>query len=169
MTNAIIHASHVDNISSTPYSLDLLPDTLFELLTISINDARNLNWNNFQPASERWYWPSEEGTVLVCLAGCVLARAFLTSPDRALFPHMFVRDTSRKLYAINHMSRGNFSSAYESLNSKPAPLSLMKRLNRLQCPTSCDFFNFERFFAHLDSLEAVIAELREIEEADQRR
>ena len=169
MTNTIIHASHVDNISSTPYSLDLLPDTLNDLLAVSINDARSLNWNNFQPASERWYWPSEEGAVLVCLAGCVLARAFLTSPDRYLFPHMFVRDTSRKLYAINHMSRGNFSSAYESLNAKPAPLISRKRLNRLTCPVSSDFFNFDRFFAHLDSLDAVIAELREIEEADQRR
>ena len=169
MTNTIIHASHVDNISSTPYSLNLLPDTLNELLAVSIADARILNWNNFQPSSERWYWPSEEGPCLVCLAGCVLARAFLTSPDRALFPYMFVPETSRKLFAINHMSRGNFSSAYESLNSKAAPLSSMKRLNRLQCPTSCDFFNFERFFAHLASLEALIPRLRDIEEAEQRR
>ena len=169
MTSPLTHASHIDNISSPPYSLDLLPNTLADLLATAIDDARQLDLNIYHPSSVNWHWPSEQGMCHVCLAGSVLARAFHSSPHRFLMPWMFSLDTDRKLYALNHVRYGRWMDAYVMLHEAPTPHVISKQLRSLPNPSSPDFEGWQHFRNHLTSLEAIIPMLREIEQADRRR
>ena len=169
MTSPLTHASHIDNISFQPYSLDLLPDSLADLLSLAVDDARSLDSTVYLPDAQRWHTPTDAGPCHVCLAGSVLACAFRDTPDLDLMPAMFSLHTYRKLHAIDHMRCGNWLDAYESLHDRSVPDETAMLLVYLPQPDSGNFHNWHHFNDHLASLEAIVPRLREIEEADQRR
>ena len=142
---------------------DLLPGTLSGLLAVAIDDARQLDRDGYRPASFRWHCPVEEGPCEVCLAGSVIARTYRSSRSLAVLPSMFSFAIYRKLYALDDMRQGNWLSAYLTLYETPAPPAIEERLLHLPTPSCADFDNWPEFNAHLDSLEPVVSELREIE------
>ncbi len=152
---------HVFN--DKPITQDLLPGTLSGLLAAAIDDARRLDRDCYRPASFRWHCPVEEGPCEVCLAGSVIARTYRSSRSLAMLPSMFSFPIYRKLYALENMRCGEWLNAYLTLYETPAPLAIEDRLLLLPMPAHSEFDNWPEFDAHLDSLEPVVGELREIE------
>ena len=152
---------HVSN--DEPITQDLLPGTLSGLLAAAIDDARRLDRDGYRPASMRWHCPVEEGPCEVCLAGSVIARTYRSSRSLAILPSMFSFPIYRKLYALENMRCGEWLNAYLTLYETPAPVAIEDRLLLLPMPAHSEFDNWPEFDAHLDSLEPVVGELREIE------
>ena len=142
---------------------DLLPDTLYELLAAAINDARQLDPQSYYPSSMRWHYSPTRGHCEVCLAGSVIARTYRSSRSLAILPSMFSFPIYRKLYALENMRCGEWLNAYLTLYETPAPVAIEDRLLLLPMPAHSEFDNWPEFDAHLDSLEPVVGELREIE------
>ena len=142
---------------------DLLPDTLHELLAAAINDARHLNPYSYYPSSMRWHYSPTGGHCEVCLAGSIIARTYRSSRSLDILPSMFSFAIYRKLCAIDNMRRGKWLNAYLTLYETPAPLAIEDRLLHLPMPAHSEFNGWLQFTAHLDSLEPVVSELREIE------
>ena len=146
-----------------PITQDLLPDTLYELLAVAINDARQLNPHAYCPSSKRWHRSRMGSHCEVCLAGSIIARTYRSSPNLDILPTMFSLRIRKKLCAIDNMRCGKWLHAYLMLYETAAPLAIEKRLLDLPKPTYIDFKGWLQFNTHLDSLEPIMYKLRAIE------
>ena len=147
----------------TAAQLGLLPDTMSGLLETAINDARRLDPNSYRPRSSEWHTATEEGPCEICLAGSLIAGTFNSSPNTNMKPWMFSAETEVKLEALDAMRRGSWLQAFLSLYDRRPARAIQERLCFLPLPSCIDFNGWDEFNAHLDSLESIIPDLREIE------
>ena len=150
---------HVKDSRVTPE----LPDTLAELLTLAIADARSLDPESYRPVSSCWHGAVSQGPCKVCLAGSVMAGSLCCSPDDSFLPWMFSPATYHKLKALDDMRTGNWLQAFCRVHKHRPVLSARNRLVSLPFPACSGFMDWEPFNAHLDSLETIVPRLREIE------
>ena len=146
-----------------PVSDDLLPNTLNELLAAAILDARHLNPATYYPSFIRWHRSPMNGHCEISLAGSIIARTYHSAHRLNIIPAMFSLAIKHKLYAIDDMRIGKWLSAFMVLyKTSPSP-EIEKSLVALPQPAHFNFKGWLQFNAHLDSLEPIVDELREIE------
>ena len=139
-----------------------LPDTLHETLTLAVNDARKLDRRLYRP--DFFYWHSPWNDVcLVCLAGCIIAGSLSFNRHQEMLPSSIDHTTDNKLQAVNCCRIGDWSHAFDVFHNHKPSIELMARLECLDAPEMFEFKGWEQFDAHLESLEAIIPALREIE------
>ena len=145
-----------------------LPNTLSDTLALAINDARQLDRSLYLPHCRFWhgYTTDFRNQCVVCLAGSIISQSFKTAHNIVTSPSDYPIEINRKLLAINLCRIGDFLDAFRMFhNDVPAQDEQWDRLHRLAVPRHYDFIGWEQFDAHLDSIEAVIPVLREIENA----
>ena len=147
--------------------MNVLKNRLFELLEDAVKDARSLDPAVYVPNSERWHEFDEElGICEVCLAGAVIAGTFEIDADTSISPGTFYRKGQKaymKLVAINHMRMGMWALAYYDVYREDPKAEVFEKLALIPKPGSTCFYGWPEFNAHLDSLELIIPQLREIE------
>ncbi len=157
-TSIISGTSRSDNTAS-------LPDTMSELLEAAIADARSLDPASYQPYSSYWHSPDEhEALCLVCLAGSYIAGTLQAPPSQGISPYSFDSKDSRKLLSINYLRTGHWALAFNSFHKRWPHKSIESKLDSLPAPSNMDFIGWHAFRTHLDSLEAILPELRQIED-----
>ncbi len=154
--------------SSTPATATatLLQISLYsmsDLLEVAIRDARTLDPRIYHPNSVTWHVADEQEQCQVCLAGSVIAGTLAATPDQTLSPDCFPSDTPGKLEALNFMRKGHWVFAFYEFYRHWPRTSIEDRLRKLPKPINADFTGWHAFRAHLDSLESILPELREIE------
>ena len=154
--------------SSTPATataamLQISLYSMSDLLQVAINDARALDPRIYRPNSITWHDADAQEQCQVCLAGSVIAGTLAATPDQTLSPDHFSSDTPGKLEALNFMRRGHWVFAFYEFYRHWPRTSIEDRLRKLPKPINADFTGWHAFRAHLDSLEAILPELREIE------
>ena len=142
-----------------------LPDTLSDTLTLAINDARLLDRSLYVPHNRFWhgYDSAYNGKCVVCLAGSIISQSFNVNRNTITTPDSFAPMIDLKLRAINLCRNGDYSSAFNFFHDFTPPPELQTRLDCLPSPSMSDFIGWEQFDSHLDSLEAILPALREIE------
>ena len=143
-----------------------LPNTLSDTLALAIRDARQLNRTLYTPHHRYWhgYCTDFRFQCLVCLTGSIISQSFRTDRKIITSPGNYPAEIDHKLRAINLCRIGEFLDAFRMFHNHVPPRDEhWDRLHRLTLPRHFDFIGWEQFDAHLDSLEAVIPELREIE------
>lgn len=154
--------SHSVNVPSSINTV-LLPDTMAELLATAIADARSLDPAAYHPYSSVWHAPDDNGPCRICLAGSLLAGTFQAPLNQSLSPYVVDESDSRKLVSINYMRTGHWVLAYSSFYRRWPRISIESQLSSLPAPSHPDFIGWHAFRIHLDSLETIIPQLREIE------
>ena len=157
--------SALDAADPTRYSL---PDTMSGLLATAISDARSLNPKLYHPDSDNWHHASNNGFCSVCLAGSVIARTFKAPRHRTFNPIFFGHKNCHKFDALDSMRKGAWFNAYYDFYQRPAAPAIAKLLNSLPEPSNTHFTGWHAFRSHLDSLEAILPELRKIEANESR-
>ena len=142
-----------------------LPDTLSDTLALAINDARNLDRSLYHPHSRFWhgYLSEFHDKCVICLAGSIIAQSFHVDHNTVTTPGRYPGKIDRKLRAVNLCRGGDFIGAFGLFHDRNAPTGLETRLACLPLPAISDFIGWEQFESHLDSLEALLPALREIE------
>ena len=142
-----------------------LPGTLSDALALAVKDARLLDRSLYQPHSRFWHGYNTEfrDKCLVCLAGSIIARSFDVDSRTITCPGHYPLQIDRKLRSINLCRRGDFLSAICMFYDRAVPVDIERRLLALAQPEHSEFIGWEQFESHLDSLEAILPALREIE------
>ena len=152
--------------NANPATRSPLPHNLADLLALAVRDARRLDAASYIPHSGNWHFPTQKGICEVCLAGSVIAVSLRISRQVHAVPKTFTPIVQRQLHAIDYMRCGLWTHAFLILYDRSAVPSIAQRLRSLPMPADASFRSWPEFNAHLDSLESIIPELREIEEAD---
>ena len=142
-----------------------LPDTLSDTLTLAISDARTLDRTLYLPHYRFWhgYESSKVDQCLVCLAGSIISKSFKTSHNIITTPNNYPDEINLKLCAINACRSGDFKLAFCLFHNCELPADLQIRFINLPKPVHVIFIGWKEFTAHLNSLEAIIPALREVE------
>jgi len=159
--------SHPDSRSSTVTSRTLpraVRNSMSNLLETAISDARNLNPTTYRPNSTSWHSADGDDHCHVCLSGSVIAGTLQATPDLTLNPYSFTGETTRKLDALNFMRCGDWIMAFKRFYKHWPSTFTHQRLLQLPKPSNTDFTGWHAFRAHLNSLESILPELRQIEE-----
>jgi len=143
-----------------------LPDTLSDLLTCAIDDARQLDRSRYLPSARQWH-VHQENQCLVCLSGAVMAASLEADPLIELAPSDFPHNAMHKLYALNRIRCGNWIDAWVFLHGSPPSLLIRNRLSDLPSPRFSHFQGWDQFDAHLRCLEALVPHLRTIEQLNE--
>ena len=141
-----------------------LPDTMHELLAVTIEDGRRLDTALYLPKSQEWHNAGYRGRCQVCLAGSIIAGSFQAPRFRTFTPWMFRGSILRKLESLDYMRIGKWILAYKSFYKQWPSVPTSQRLFHLPAPDNSDFIGWHAFRAHLASLEAILPQLREIED-----
>ena len=137
--------------------------SMSDLLEVAISDARALDPRIYHPNSITWHVADAQEQCQVCLVGSVMAGTLAATPDQTLSPDCFPSDTPGKLEALNFMRMGHWVLAFYEFYRHWPRTSIEDRLRQLPKPSNSDFQGWHAFRAHLDSLESILPELREIE------
>ena len=144
-----------------------LPRTILysmsHLLEAAINDARALDPRIYQPNSIALHSADANEQCQVCLAGSLIAGTLQATPDQSFTPGQFDSNILGNLEALNYMRRGHWVLAFYEFYRYWPRTCIEDRLRQLPKPSNTDFLGWRAFRAHLDSLEAILPELREIE------
>ncbi len=140
-----------------------LPDNMSDLLATAIADARRLDPETYHPDSDQWHTAVHQWKCEVCLAGSLIAGTLQVSPKHTVFPGMFSDDTEHKLDALDCTRLGAWTLAYHKFYGHEPSFSTAEKLTLLPQPTDRNFTGWAAFRAHLDSMEAIVDQLREIE------
>ena len=141
-----------------------LPGTMAGLLEAAINDARALDRDTYLPYSEYWHFITFHDVCQVCLAGSLIAVSLKNSPRITIDPDMFSDDTEDKLHAVEAMRTGDWAEAFRLIYSRTPYAELYTLLQELAKPKQPHFLGWKSFNAHLDSLESILPELRQVDE-----
>ena len=142
---------------------DLLPDILYELLGVAINDARQFDRDRYFPISYWWHRPNDEGHCQVCLAGSLIAGTLEATPDQSFTPDHFDSNVRGNLESLNYMRQGHWLFAFYEFYRHWPRTCVENRLRKLPQPNNANFRCWNTFHSHLDFLESTLPELREIE------
>ena len=145
-----------------------LPDTMNRLLTVAIEDARKLPPELYEPQSLRWHSLTPYDLCQVCLAGAVIAGTLKTPRDRTVYPQQLLGDATRKLESLDFIRRGEWLRAFKCFYLRWPKIAAGRLLHHLPSPSDTHFDGWDEFNRHLDSLEAIVPKLREIEESEAR-
>lgn len=159
-------ADHHSSSQLVTMTTTLQRDTLHnmsDLLEAAIDDARLLDPEHYQPVSFAWHSPDEDGPCQVCLAGSLMAKTLKVAPHQMLTPYRFPEDTQRMLLAVEYMRSGNWYLAFIRFYRVHPSSRVEYLLRELPTPSNTDFIGWHSFRAHLDSLQAILPELRRIE------
>ena len=132
----------------------------------TLSDTRQLDRTLYTPHHRYWhgYCTDFRFQCLVCLAGSIISQSFRTDRKIITCPGNYPAEINLKLRAINLCRIGEFLDAFRMFhNHVPAQDEHWDRLHRLAVPRHYDFIGWEQFDAHLDSIEAIIPVLSEIE------
>jgi hypothetical protein len=109
-------------------------NTLHGLLTIALADLeRVLADPRYEIDMACWHEPvtGDEGLCQVCLAGSVMAKSYVLSPDENVHPIMFGPAAAQRFKALDCLRSGNIIEAYTFLHGYPADLPReARRLSR---------------------------------------
>lgn len=141
-----------------------LPDTMSGLLATAIDDARQLDRTLYHPRCGEWHTAWEHRPCQVCLAGSVIAGSLGASHHQTLYPNIFRGPVQHKLESIDFMRRGKWVLAFKAFYQLHPKISASRQLNRLPRPDNKDFNGWQEFDSHLDSLEEILPDLRQIEQ-----
>ena len=141
-----------------------LPDTMSGLLAAAIADGRQLDRTLYHPRCGEWHTAWEHRPCQVCLAGSVIAGSLGASHHQTLYPNSYQGPIRNKLESLDFMRRGKWVLAFKALYQRHPNLSTAIRLNRLSRPDNKDFNGWQGFNSHLDSLEEILPDLRQIEQ-----
>ncbi|MCY4584405.1 MAG: hypothetical protein OXB98_00050 [Bryobacterales bacterium] len=147
------------------YTQPMLPKSMSRLIAIAIADARSLDPSLYHPMSGQWHAKPLVGPCEICLAGSLIAGTFKSASDRQRFPWYFGLDVENKLFGLDSMRCGHWTSAFRFIYGFGPTAEIDQRLYALGRPDYMDFDGWDQFRAHLDSLEAILPALREIEAA----
>ena len=159
--------SRPDSRSSTAASRELprsILRSMSDLLDAAISVARTLDPATYHPISIKWHEPDDHGLCLINLSGSLIAKTLQGTPDQRLTPFRFPIDTPGKLEALDALSGGYWVTAFRKFYTHWPTSSTEQRLRQLPKPSNVYFTGWHAFRAHLDSLEAILPQLREIEE-----
>ena len=134
-----------------------------KLLEVAIADARSLDRSLYRPFSREWHTKLPDGPCLICLAGSVIAGTFKASINSKRFPWSYDTEEADKLCAINSMRSGDWSRAFYIVYGVNPGARISQKLYTLRKPAHVEFNGWDEFHAHLDSLEALLPTLREID------
>lgn len=143
-----------------------LPDTMSGMLAVAVKDARKLPRALYEPQSMRWHSFTPHNTCQVCLAGAVIAGTLKTPRDRTVYPQQLAGDATRKLESLDYIRRGEWLMAFKCFYLRWPKIPAGRLLHHLPTPSDTHFNGWDEFSRHLDSLEAAIPELREIEASE---
>ena len=147
---------------------DTLPDTMSGLLAAAIDDARKLDTTLYQPRCQEWHTAWNHSPCQICLSGSVIAGALDAPHDQTFSPRMFKGAIPRKLESLNFMRLGKWILAFKAFYQRWPKIPSARLLFHLPCPHSKSFIGWREFNEHLDSLEAILDKLREIEANESR-
>ena len=140
-----------------------LPDKLYKLLNIALNDAvlcsKDANYR-----MDMSVWHSRRGKLCsVCLAGSVMAKTLKTNRRQNKEPDDFCRDTEKKLTVIDEIRDNNLVMAYHKLVKKPKIETLKKLQNIEQSLYSYDLHDL-RFYplANMKQWRGISEKLRKL-------
>ena len=153
----------IEHGASTASTEAALPDTLADLLTLAIADARQLDPDDYTPRSVSWHLPLDHGACFVCLAGCLIAGSLNSSPYFNKQPWMFPKRIADKLFCLDLMRCGRWVDAFHTLYGRVPEPPIETALLDLRKPERGNFQDWDDFHAHLDSLESIVPDLRRIE------
>ena len=142
-----------------------LPKSMSGLIERAIADARALDPSLYHPKSRQWHAKTLDGPCEICLAGSLIAVTFKSAADRQRFPWSFDKDVENKLFGLDSMRCGHWTSAFRFIYGFGPTSEIDQRLYALGRPDYMDFDGWDEFHPHLDSLEAILPALREIEAA----
>ena len=141
-------------------------NSMSDLLSAAVADARGLDRKRYNPCSDEWHDGIAVDQCQVCLAGAFIAGTLEFQPSFDIRPSMFTHPMHDKLLALDAMRSGDWEFAFLKFYScRPRPDTLDALLD-LPDPDDSDFYSWEEFDHHLNSLESIIPELRRIEERD---
>lgn len=83
--------------------------------------------------------------------------------SRTIFPYGFTGDTQRKLEALDDVRIGKWELADKAFGGHRPSFATAEQLTFLPLPSNSGFSGWHAFRAHLRSLEAIVAEHREVE------
>lgn len=158
-----------------------LPDKLSELLRLAITDARALDRKKYTPHSGYFHTgltkdnpyskPGLKGdTCRVCLAGAVIANTLKVSINRRFQSYLF-GGNAEKLYAIDHLRKGELYNAITTLHIDPDSLSKeqlsgvegIQSLTNRWTPFSLSFHSWEEMDRSLKRMERLATRLEAID------
>ena len=142
-----------------------LPRTMAGLLTTAIEDARSLDRSIYFPNYDDWHDPSESKYCMVCLAGCIIAGQLQVQPSDRITSMSFDQDTESLLDALDNMRCGSWSDAFVLIHGFNPPFTIIDRLHALPTPLYSQFYDWDEFERHLDSLQSTLPDLRAIDRA----
>ena len=162
--------SHPISDLSGDVHYDILPEdfspifhSMADFLTAAIADARGLDRNRYLPCSEEWHTVLPDQPCLVCLAGAFIAGTLQFLPSFDIRPSMFSHQMHAKLMVLDAMRCGEWVYAFIKFYSDRPSLAIELALSDLPEPRDYDFDSWDEFDLHLASLEAIVPELRAIE------
>ena len=142
---------------------DTLPGTMSGLLEAAIADARKLDTTLYQPHCQEWHTAWAHGPCQICLTGSVIAGALDAPHDQTFSPRMFKGAIPRKLESLNYMRLGKWILAFKTFYQRFPKIPAARLLYHLPHPDNKNFSGWRQFNQHLDSLESILDDLREIE------
>ena len=137
--------------------------SMSELLTATIADARALDPRLYQPNFAVLHSANTNAQCQVCLAGSMIARTLRCSPNETFFPGEFDDDTNNQLKCLDYIRRGHWVLAFYEFHRYWPRSPIENRLRQLPKPDNFNFQCWSTYRAHLDSLDSILPELREIE------
>ena len=148
------------------------PKTLSGAIELAVADARSLDRTDYCPSSVRWHVPTRTGCRF-CLAGAVIAGTLSFDRHRLVDPTMMsllktveANKWRLILLALDNVRKGFWGLAWTRMYAKSDGVAaqIPFELRCLPKPENTDFIEWPAFEQHLESLEAVLPALREIEE-----
>ena len=146
-----------------------LPETLYETLSHAITDARLLSRPDYEPHYRYWHGYQyfspimDDNKCKVCLSGAIMSRSLNVDILMNSNPACFPINIERKLKAVNFCRNGRYVEAFNCFYGHIPEPKIQDRLNALPTPSYDLFIGWEDFSFHLESLEAIIPLLQEIE------
>ena len=163
MARTLILTQHPSLITATPTPNRTNFLSMSELLTAAIADARQLDRRLYQPSFAALHEAGANTQCQVCLAGSLIAGTLEATPDESFSPGQFDEHTNNLLESLNYMRCGRWLFAFYEFHRRWPISSTEDQLRRLPRPCNANFDDWNTFNLHLDSLECVLPELREIE------
>lgn len=137
--------------------------SMSELLTVAVADARALDPRLYQPNYIALHDASVSVKCQVCLAGCLIAGTLQGTPDQSFAPEQFNDNVRGNLSSLNYMRQGKWLFAFYEFHRYWPRTPIENRLRNLPKPDNSNFRCWNTYHSHLDSLESILPELREIE------
>ena len=139
------------------------PERLSDLIELAIEDARKLDRNLYQPNYLRWHLGADREqdaivpvrpVCMICLAGAVMANTLGAERYADCTPDTFDSKWDRALGDLDEVRMGYFNLL--EYYDVPRELSVL-----LPEPAAASFVGWPSFETHLQSLEPIVAILRE--------